>query len=136
MTMPKHGEFCWTEIATKDLQTAQEFYQNVFGWNFKCDDEAEEWQRYPEFSLPDEPPMGGMLTISGKLFGEGELPPPHLLNYVVVENVDESALRSADLGATVVKPPMDIPEVGRFCLIRDPAGAFLALLTLKGESYT
>jgi predicted enzyme related to lactoylglutathione lyase len=30
-------------------------------------------------------------------------------------------------------PPMDIPEVGRFCVITDPQGASLSLITLSRE---
>ena len=26
MAMPKHGEFCWTEIITKDLSQCEKFY--------------------------------------------------------------------------------------------------------------
>ena len=35
MAMPKHGEFCWTEISTTNLEACQTFYQELFGWNIK-----------------------------------------------------------------------------------------------------
>src|SRR5690349_6203867 len=31
-TIPKHGEICWRELATSDLEAAKTFYSNLFGW--------------------------------------------------------------------------------------------------------
>ena len=39
--MPKHGEICWTEIATTDLEKADSFYSELFGWNIKSDNNPE-----------------------------------------------------------------------------------------------
>ena len=50
--------------------------------------------------------------------------------YVTVRDVvDASARKAEELGATVMVPPTDIPDVGRFCVFRDPQGAVLSMIT-------
>lgn len=129
MMMPKHGEFCWTEIATNNLEACKSFYANVFGWEMKQSTATGEEMEYQEFSTPNAYPMGGMYEINEKMCGEN-MPPPHFLSYVSVDNVDESASKAFDLGGTIIAPPTDIPNVGRFSLIQDPTGAKIALITL------
>src|SRR5207247_1819898 len=53
--------------------------------------------------------------------------PPHWLTYVAVEDVDASAQSGASLGGNVLMPPMDIPNVGRMAVLKDPQGAVFAI---------
>jgi predicted enzyme related to lactoylglutathione lyase len=131
MSVPKHGEFCWSEIGTTDLEQCMTFYKNVFGWEIKESKAAGAEMQYHEFNLPGEYAMGGIYKMTPEMFG-GHMPPPHFMNYVSVTNVDETASKVEDLGGKIVSPPMDIPNVGRFCVIQDPTGAHVALLTLEG----
>jgi len=55
--------------------------------------------------------------------------PPMWGAYVTVDNVENSAKQVEDLGGNVMLPPQDIPDVGRFCVISDPQGATLMLIT-------
>ena len=52
--------------------------------------------------------------------------PPQWLMYVTVEDVDRSAARCTELGGQVLVGPKPLAG-GRFCVIRDPAGAVCAL---------
>lgn len=132
MEMPKHGDFCWTEIATNNLETCKSFYANVFGWEMKQSKEMGEAFVYQEFSATANGfPMGGMYELTAEMCGGNEPPPPHFINYISVDNVDESASKAFELGGKIVAPPMDIPNVGRFALIQDPTGANVAFITLK-----
>jgi predicted enzyme related to lactoylglutathione lyase len=45
----------------------------------------------------------------------------------MVESVDASARKAAELGAKTLMPPMDIPTVGRIAVIQDPEGAPLGM---------
>lgn len=47
--MPAHGEFCWVEIASTDLEKCRSFYSNVFGWEFNRSQAAGEDFPYLEF---------------------------------------------------------------------------------------
>ncbi|MCU0240231.1 MAG: VOC family protein [Pyrinomonadaceae bacterium] len=133
MTMPKQGEFCWTEIGITDLNKCKNFYTNVFGWEFVKSNATMENFEYAEFQIENSFPMGGMYEITQEMFGE-DMPPPHFLQYIAVDNVDEITSKAFDLGAKIIKPAEDIPNVGRFSMIEDPAGAKIAFLTIGGQS--
>jgi predicted enzyme related to lactoylglutathione lyase len=49
--------------------------------------------------------------------------PPHWLAYFQVDTVDSSVEKAKGLGATLTMGPQDLPEVGRFAMLRDPQGA-------------
>lgn len=132
LMMPKHGDFCWTEIVTNDLETCKSFYCNVFGWEMKKSTAPGESMEFQEFSnAPNSYPMGGMFQMKAEMDGS-ESPIPHFLNYIMVDNVDETISQAFDLGARIIKPAMDFPNVGRFAVIQDPTGGIIAFITLKG----
>jgi predicted enzyme related to lactoylglutathione lyase len=54
------------------------------------------------------------------------------MSYIAVNDVDTHWQRAQELGAAPIHPPTDIPEVGRFCIISDPSGAAIALMTPLG----
>ncbi len=72
--------------------------------------------------------VGGIFKM-GAEFGQM---PSHWMAYVAVEDVDAKAAQVAELGGKVCVPPTDIPNTGRFCVINDPTGATISLITLKG----
>jgi len=125
----KHGEFCWTEIGTNDAEKCIEFYSNVFGWTFQKGDAAA-GMAYNEFSTGADHPAGGLYQMDPQWFG-GTTPPPHFMIYVAVDDVDAATARAEELGATIKRPPMDIPGVGRMSVIEDPTGAHIATFKPK-----
>ncbi|HEY0458293.1 MAG TPA: VOC family protein [Pyrinomonadaceae bacterium] len=130
---PKHGEFCWTEIATGNLEASKTFYTEIFGWQFKksCATDTKDFE-YIEFGTTVEKQFGGMFEMKPEFYG-GETPKPHINIYVAVDNVDEIASRAFELGGSIVGPPMDVPGVGRMCRIQDPTGARFFVITPNGE---
>jgi len=131
MTMPKHGEFCWTEISTSNLEATKTFYTEIFGWNFHQGDDANTGMQYLEFGT-GATRFGGMYEPTAEMCGDGEMKPPHFMNYIAVDDCDDAAGRAFELGGKIVVPPMDIPNVGRFCVVEDPTGASFSMITLKG----
>jgi uncharacterized protein len=69
--------------------------------------------------------VGGLTALPADAVGT----PPHWLIYIGTPNVDATAEHAQRLGARVVKPPADIPNVGRFAVLADPQGATFALFT-------
>ncbi len=131
MPVPKHGSFVWTEIASNDADKCKAFYSSIFGWKFKESNAAQPGMEYIEFSTDgSENPVGGMYQIDPAWFG-GNPPPPHFMTYVAVDNVDENAKLATELGATIIREPMDIPNVGRMCIIQDPTGAMIATFRMQ-----
>jgi predicted enzyme related to lactoylglutathione lyase len=127
MMRPAHGSVCWTELATDDMAAAKEFYSALFGWTMKTSDTT--GMQYTEF-MNDGKPIGGMFQKTPEMAQV----PTHWGSYVAVENVDESAAKATELGATMVVPLMDIPNVGRFCAIKDPTGGVISMITLGGSA--
>lgn len=127
MQMPKHGQICWTEIATKNLETSSKFYSELFGWNLKKSKAVESEMEYIEFSPEGNCPAGGMYQITEECGNTT----PHWMSYVAVDNVDKSAEKVKELGGNVCVPPTDIPNVGRFCVITDPTGATFSMITMN-----
>ena len=125
--IPVHGTFCWNELATRDLDAAKRFYTELLGWQFQVSDAA--GMAYHEIVAGGEH-IGGLYQMTAEYGGM----PSHWMAYVAVEDVDASAKRAEELGAKVCVPPTDIPNTGRFCLITDPTGANISLITLQGAS--
>jgi len=132
-TMPANGTFCWNELSTSDDAAAMKFYGELLGWEFKG-------SNMPTGEGSEAPPMvyneivvdgrhvGGVFKM-GPEFGQA---PSHWMAYVAVDDVDAKAKQVEELGGKVCVPPTDIPNTGRFCVINDPTGATISLITLKG----
>jgi len=54
--------------------------------------------------------------------------------YVTVDDVEVSAKQAEALGGKILLEARDIPNVGRFCVISDPQGAALSLITYFDQS--
>ncbi len=127
---PKEGEFVWTEVASNNAKACESFYSKVFGWEFKHSQNAEAGMDYIEFTTSGGNPAGGLYDMNPDWFG-GNPPPPHFMTYIAVDDVDANAKKAEELGGKILKPPMDIPNVGRMCVIQDPTGAVFSTFTMK-----
>lgn len=125
MEMPKHGEFCWNDLATNDIQASQNFYAELLGWKIK--EQESGGVIYNEISLDGQKAFGGIWKLTEEM---GDVK-PHWMSWVAVDDVDSSAAKVTELGGSVCVPPTDIPNTGRFCVINDPTGATISLITLK-----
>jgi predicted enzyme related to lactoylglutathione lyase len=82
--IPKHGEICWRELATKDLETALGFYSRLFGWILTQTKVTD--MPYKEIQMNDVA-CGGMMAIDENW---GPTPPPsHWSTYIAVDNADD-----------------------------------------------
>ncbi|MEZ5425640.1 MAG: VOC family protein [Pyrinomonadaceae bacterium] len=127
--MSNHGEFCWYELGTNDLDSCLDFYSGVFGWEIKKSDNPDTGMDYREIKLGGGDFFGGMYQMSKEMFGE-TLPPSSWINYIAVEDVDAAGKKVKELGGKLVSHFIDIPNVGRMCVAEDPTGAKFALITL------
>ena len=121
--IPKHGDICWRELATKDLAAASEFYSQLFGWNIEQSKVTP--MAYKEIHIKDKA-CGGMMEIDEKW---GPNPPPsNWTTYIAVDNADSAAERVVANGGSLRMPPFDAPGVGRMVLAIDPSGASFAMI--------
>lgn len=119
------GSFCWSELTTTDKDAAKAFYGSLIGWAMK-DQDVVPGMPYTELGV-GERSVGGMMSMQGD---QWQGIPPHWMNYVSVADVDAIAAKAAELGGEVAVPPTDIPNVGRFSVLRDPTGAALSVIAL------
>src|SRR3977135_3464830 len=118
------NSFCWNELMTTDTAKDGDFYTGLFGWGKDTQNFGP--LEYTMFSNGDRP-AGGMLKITPEM---GPIPPNWLV-YFAVDDCHAKTQKANDLGATTMKPPDDIPGVGRFSILTDPQGAAFALIKLN-----
>ena len=127
MTNP-HGSFIWYELLTKDPKAAKAFYDAVVGWN--VGEAVAEYQGYRMINTSDGGFAGGVMPITHEMQQHGAR--PTWLGYLNVSDVDGKVQSIEAAGGKKYMGPMDIPNVGRFCVITDPTGATFSLVKLSG----
>ncbi len=122
----EHNAVCWNELATDDPVAAASFYAGLFGY----ETETHDMGHGPYTVLMREGALKGGLFRKDASMGEI---PTHWMTYFSVADCDAGAERAKALGAEVVVPPTDLPTVGRFSVLRDPAGAVFSIITLTAQ---
>jgi len=117
------GSTCWTELWTANTGAAGTFYAALFDWQRDTTDMG--GSPYTVFRS-GEARVGGMTSLPSK--GAEQL--PHWLNYLAVDNCDDTARRAKELGGQMAIVPTDIPTVGRFAVLSDREGATFGVLQI------
>jgi predicted enzyme related to lactoylglutathione lyase len=111
------------EIPSSNLEQSSNFYGQLFGWKTTF---------VPEMNYalwgPSEGPAGGFSPI-GPDVAAGQV-----LIHVASDDIESDLERARALGATVVRPKTEIPNIGWWGVFRDPSGNAVALFTsLSGQ---
>ena len=103
-----YGRFVWHDLLTTEVESAKAFYSALLGWDIR-----------------DVPLGGGTYSM---IFASAAEDAPGVGGFEALpaEDVDIAARRAADAGGTVLRASMEIPSVGRFGVIKDPAGGHVA----------
>jgi predicted enzyme related to lactoylglutathione lyase len=126
--MPKkdgfdHGVPSWVDLTTTDVDAAKRFYSGLFGWDWVGNEMSPDYTYW-------------MATLQGELIAGLSAQPPDMAaqgvpsmwnTYVNVDNLDATVARAEKAGATVLMPPMDVPDAGRMAFINDPSGAAVGM---------
>jgi uncharacterized protein len=126
--LKRHGVFSLHELITTDLASAKEFYGELFGWSF-----TETKTIYGNLYLVIQ---NKGAIVGGMMLKHGNVPDdvvPCWDTYITVDDIEISVKRVKDLGGKVILPPTDILNVGRFCVIKDPQGIGLNLITYEDK---
>jgi predicted enzyme related to lactoylglutathione lyase len=124
-TMVQHGTFMWNELATPDPERAKAFYGEICNWGAREMDMPGGDGKYTLWRLGDKD-VGGMMKMEGP---QWKGIPPHWMTYIAVDDVNVAAKKVKKLGGEVKVEPFDIPGIGRMCVITDPTGATVSLMT-------
>jgi predicted enzyme related to lactoylglutathione lyase len=116
------GHIVWTDLTVADADGIRDFYSAVVGW----EPEAVSMGDYSDYTMKS-PETGDAVSGICHARGVNAALPPTWLVYVTVEDVDRSAATCAEMGGEVLVEPRGMGAMGRYCLIRDPAGAVCAL---------
>lgn len=116
------GTFSWTDLATSDPDGAKRFYGELFGWE-AVDMPIPGGGAYTMLRV-DGDNVAALYELSAEMREQGA--PPNWTSYVTVEDVDATAAKARELGATVQMDPFDVMDAGRMTLFQDPGGAMLA----------
>lgn len=117
------GHFLWYELKTTHTDAAKAFYSKVIGWGTQ--DASLPGMAYTLFTV-GETSVSGLLALPDDAKKMGAT--PHWIGYVGANDVDAAADRVEQIGGTVLVPPTDILNIGRFAVIADPQMATLALV--------
>lgn len=115
------GTISWRDLTVENADAVRDFYQAVVGWEVM----AQDMGGYSDYGMVP-PGTGEMVAGICHARGTNADLPPQWLVYITVEDVDRSAARCVELGGAVIAGPR-LLSGGRFCVIRDPAGAVCAL---------
>jgi predicted enzyme related to lactoylglutathione lyase len=117
---PRPGTITWTDLTVENADQLRDFYEAVAGWA----PEAVSMGSYSDYSMNDAngEAAAGICHARG---GNADLPPQWLV-YITVEDLDHSIAECQRLGGSTIVPPRSYAG-GRYCVIKDPAGAVCAL---------
>ncbi len=123
------GMFNWVDLMTTDVEGAKSFYSQLLGCE-TVDNPMGDGFVYTLFTRNGKN-IAGLSPMMPEMLEQGV--PPHWNSYVAVAKVEEAAEKAANLGATVIVPPMDVFAFGRMASIIDPTGAALGLWEAKAH---
>ena len=121
MEKKKIGKIIWADLTVPDAERVGEFYRNVIGW----EKEGLSMGDYEDFLMKDP---SGKEAVAGVCHSRGvnkDLPPQWLI-YVQVESLEKSLQSCREGGGKVLGEPRKMGE-SFYCLIQDPAGAYMML---------
>ena len=105
--------FMFFDLRTTDAAASRDFYGELFGW-------TSTGSPVPMFT--DGPvPWGGLTELA-----PDDARKPQWVPYVGVDDLTAATARARDLGATIVRERVEIPQ-GAMAVITDPTGAAFVL---------
>jgi uncharacterized protein len=117
---PGPGQIGWIDLTVPNAEAVRDFYQEVTGWT-ATPVAMGEYQDYC-MNAANGQSVAGVCHAQGD---NAELPPVWMI-YIVVANLDDALERCQTRGGELVSA-IKTAGNGRFCVIRDPAGAVAAL---------
>lgn len=124
---PRAGSVVWQDLTVANAERVRDFYAAVVGWR----PEPVEMTGYVDYNMvapATGEPVAGICHARGP---NASLPPQWLL-YVTVGDLDASLRAAVTSGGAVVDGPRGVGEQ-LFAVVRDPAGAHIALLAKTGR---
>lgn len=120
---PKVGQIVWRDLTVPNAETTQSFYREVVGWETTLHEMGD----YVDYNVV-QPDSQEVVAGICHARGTNANVPPQWLIYVWVADVRASAERCLTCGGKVLDGPRLMGNQ-LFCVIQDPEGAVLALVS-------
>jgi uncharacterized protein len=122
--MGVHGVFIWNEVVTVDQKKTGDFYSALLGWD-RRDLDYGSFGTYTLFRQNGQE-IAGMMNPTSDY---SRFRPAWWSSYIDVTDIDKVVAHVKPLGGQIVEPVTDVPSFGRACMIADPLGAVICLVT-------
>ena len=119
----KHGMVWWSELMTRDVESAKKFYGKSCGWKFSAMPMAE--GEYTVANRGDVPTAGIMDMTNMENLADV---PPHWFTYFAVADINEAVRVVRADGGSVMREPFDVEGIGTIAIVADPTGAALGFI--------
>ncbi|SER54722.1 hypothetical protein SAMN05443377_10296 [Propionibacterium cyclohexanicum] len=116
------GAPIWIELSTHDPQGAEDFYGQLFGWQFQ--DQGEAFGHYQLVAGPSGPLAGAMSTLMGPEGPTSEPTGPTAWTvYLGTGDIGATSAGTPSAGGSVLVAPMPVPDFGTMGVLAAPSGA-------------
>jgi len=122
--MAEHGTFYWNELMTHDVEAAKKFYADTIGWSFEAMEMADGLTYW--VAMAGEKAVGGIFDLKASGLAEA---PEAWMPYIAVDDIDACCAKASAAGAEIMRPPFDVPGVGRIAILKEPGGAVIGWMT-------
>ncbi len=124
------GKIIWHDLLTNDPKASQNFYRELFGWEFESVGSAAGLSSNSAYTLIRHHgrSIGGMIDTVA-LNNKDDISQWVVL--MSVEDVEAATAKFTANGGEVIAPPTDLQRRGRMAIVRDAEGALLALLQTR-----
>ena len=116
------GAITWMDLTIPDGDTIRDFYKSVVGWK-TMDISMGDYNDYCMLSPDDDVVRTGICHQRGV---NKDLPPAWIM-YVNVADLDNSLEAVRNGGGEIIGEVRKMGEKARYCIIKDPAGAYIGL---------
>ncbi len=114
----ENGEALWLDLITEDGDAAAAFYGELFGWEIELRPDQSRIIRHEGRDI------AALFEISNEMPNASE---SQWLVGIVSDDLDGAVESARSAGGTILRKITEVPDSGRFAVIRDPQGALLLL---------
>ncbi len=122
------GTIVGFDLTVPDADPIRDFYADVVGWTVEPADQG----GYSDYFLKS-PETGAYVAGVCHARGENADLPPQWIAYIAVPDLAASLERCIAAGGSLLTDVKGAAGSTQYCVIRDPAGAVLALMQVAAE---
>lgn len=122
MEQKKNGSVVWIDLTVPDATKVSQFYSKVIGWDIV----GLNMGGYEDYCMND-PESGETMAGICHARGVNASLPAQWLPYMSVDSIDASLEEVIANGGKILGDKRSDGKGGYYCLIQDPAGAYLMI---------